>query len=145
MTVVIGKVSEPDVLKAVWPDVSKIIKEHGKEWLDVVDEKEIWDAIVAKTWELWLGMDDQKLEMVGLCGWECHAKVNYYHIIWLGGKNLAKYLEQALALAEQYAHLSGGTEVVASGRYGWMRLLKDQGYLATTVQVRKNVQELTRH
>ena len=145
MTVVIGKVSDPDVLKAVWPDVLKIIQEKGKEWLEVVDENEVWNSIIAKTWELWLGMDGPELEMVGLCGWEFHAKVNYYHIIWLGGRNLHKYLEKALALTEQYTHLSGGTEVVASGRYAWMRLLKDQGYLATTVQVRKNVQELTRH
>jgi len=145
VTITIGKVSNPDVLKAVWPDVEKIILERGKEWLDVVTPEEVWDCIVSKTWELWLGIDGKDLEMVGLCGWEHHAKASYYHIIWLGGFNLEKYLEKALALTEQYTHLSGGTEVVASGRYGWMRMLKDQGYLATTVQVRKNVQELTRH
>lgn len=141
----IGRVSDPNLLLAIWPDVEAILEERGKEWLKIVTPREVWMGVVQLKWDMWIGTYDRELEMVGICAWEPHELQKYYHIIWLGGKNLAKYMEPALRLVEQYASLQGATEVVATGRFGWMRLLKDEGYLASTVQVRKNVTMLTRH
>ena len=143
--IAIGRVADPNLFLAVWPDVERIIEARGKDWLDVVTPEEVWRGVVRKIWDLWLGTHDRELEMVGLCGWESHDKRSFYHIIWLGGYNLDRYMEPALRLVEQYASLAGAHEVVATGRYGWMRLLKDEGFLASTIQMRKNVTMLTRH
>lgn len=135
----------PAVLPHIWGDVEDIVEEHGGEWLKTVDLGEVLALLIQSKLDLWVGTKDSELELVMICGWERHTKRSFYHIMWIGGKGLYSYLKEGLEKVEQYACLTGATEVVfTEGRLGWNRVLERYGY-GRTVGMKKNVQTCRRH
>lgn len=141
----IGRVSK-ELLPVVHQDVAKIISETMPSWLQEVELGDIFRLIHEGKWDLWLGTDDHKIEMVLVCLWQAHAKVQYYHLHQLGGKHLEKYIEAGLAKIEEFAGKSGAQSVIAdAGRKEWIVVLKAKGYVPTSIELRKNVAEIYAH
>lgn len=138
----VGKV-KPDDLTVAWFSIQPIIEEHGAKWLEEVNMREIFANAIAQRLDIWMGTDDNVPDMVGVCCWEQHAHKSYYHILWLGGRNLEKYIDLGLSKVEQYASLIGADQVRIGGREGWERVLGPRGYNpVVAVELQKNVKTL---
>jgi len=129
----------------IWGDVQELIEEKGQEWLKIVDLKEIYQRCLEDQLDLWIGNEKTELKLVMFCGWERHAKRSYYHVIWIGGRDIKGCLKEGIQKIEHYACLSGGNEVRLGGRGGWERLLKPYGYSSRSVELRKDVTVCWRH
>ena len=134
----------PEHLQAVWEQVETIVREHGEEWLDVVELRDIVLRLSTGDLHLWLGTEEQKAELVMVCGWERHGKKSFYHILWIGGERMKAYMEKGLPLVEEYAGLCGAEEVVFEGRDGWAKLLEPKGY-EQSLMMRKDVTSFRRN
>lgn len=132
-------------IPVVWSDVAELIEEHGQDWLQIVDLKEIYQNCLEDKIDLWVATNNTRLEMVMFCCWERHAKRSYYHVMWLGGKDLKNYLREGLEKIEHYACLCGANEVRLGGREGWEKLLAPYGYGSRSVELRKDVTICWRH
>jgi hypothetical protein len=86
-----------------------------------------------------MATDGTELIAVAICSWEKHAHKSFYHINFLCGKGLRKFLDEGLKKIEQFACFSGASEVVLGGRWGWERALRTQGYSQKFVELRKDV------
>jgi hypothetical protein len=141
----IGRVNK-ELLPVVHKDVAKIIVDTMPSWLQEVELGDIFRHIHEGKWDLWLGTDDHKVELVLICMWESHAKVQHYHLYQMGGVNLAKYIEEGLAKVEEYAGKSGAKSVVAdAGRKEWITILKAKDYVPFSIELRKDVAAIYAH
>lgn len=132
------------VIPFVWTDVKQLITQHSGGLDAMMSLGAVERNLLENNLDLWLGTDGNELEMGMLCGWEKHEFVAHYHLIWVGGENLSKYLKLGLEKLEQYACLCGAKELVMAGRDGWERKLKPFGFVPKQRLV-KNVQVLWRN
>lgn len=126
----------------LWPQIEPLLQKYGQRFLEISSEHEILVRLYTSQLDLWAGMDNQVMDGFAVCGWEVHAKVKYYHILSICGKDMGKYFTQGLDKIEKYACFNGATEVVVEGRKAWLRLLKPRNYNQRTVRLRKYVRTL---
>lgn len=129
----------------LWDRVLEIMRDKGQRWLKVVDENDVYNLILTGNADLWCAMQNGTLDGIMICMMERHAKASYYHVCFIGGYGLSKYLATGLEKLEKYACIMGATELVLEGRKGFAKLLKPYGYYTNTVRLRKNVNVLWRN
>lgn len=134
-----------EIVPMMWPRVLEILYAKGQKWLKVVDENDVFHMLMSNQADLWCAMQNGRLDGVMICMMERHRRASYYHVAFIGGDGLSKYLAQGLEKLEHYAALQGAAELVLEGRKGFARLLKPFGYHTNTVRMRKSVKVLWRN
>jgi hypothetical protein len=116
-------------------------------WLTQVDTPEhIIERCVIGLYEPWMALDeDGTPEILGICGWERHKNMSFYHILYIGGKNLREHLVEGMKELEKYVYMNGGSEIIFTGRPGWSRLLAPYGYGPKEIRLSKNVTRALGH
>ena len=139
MTVSVGIALNAMQVQVVWPEVQLLVEEHGADWLEIVDLRDVYIQVLDGKLDLWLA--NERLELLGVlfCSWERHAKRSFYHLNYGCGKELQSFMKEGLKKIEGYAALSGASEVVLGGRLGWERMLTRLGYAQKFVELRKSV------
>ncbi len=135
----VGRI-EPKTIPYVWSDVLEIVEDYGQKWLATVNIDRVLQQVVIGDKDLWVATDGNTLDMVMFCWWEEYGKVRYYHIEWMGGDGLRKYLKNGLDKIEQYACLNGAVELRFAARAGWEKKLGSYGYGVKSRIMGKNVQ-----
>lgn len=131
---------EPGALPIIWPQIAAVIEAHGQEWLKIVTLESIYQHAANGDMVLWGGLDkDHNLECVAACMWEDHTRQRFFHVVWVGGKNLSRYAAAGLEKIEKWCLLFEGSEVVITARPGLERLLVKYGYQRKYVRLSKNV------
>ena len=136
---------EKEMIPYLWPQILEILLEKGKKWLEIVDERDVYVQLCRGEVDLWCAMHGGRLDGFMICGWERHGRGSYYHVIFLAGEKLEKYLSIGLEKIERYASIMSATEVVLEGRKGFARLLRKHGYYQNTIRMRKSVRILWRN
>lgn len=144
-TVGIGRIL-PEAIPIIWRDLEAFLALHPA-WLTEVDGIEgVLNFCARGVYEAWVALSRRgDVEVLGICQWDRHKYESYYHILYLGGKNLRAYLKAGLGEAERYAYANGAAEIIFTGRWGWKRLLRRFGYGQPVVQLRKNVRKVLGH
>src|SRR5262245_35448225 len=123
----------------VWTEVSLLIEEHGQDWLQVVSLESIYKNLKMDALDLWVGYDKFDIHLAMICGWEPHAKAKFYHVLWMGGKDIRPALKEGMHKVEKYACFQGAKEIRFQGREGWEKLLTPLGYgKVPQIEMRKN-------
>lgn len=135
----VGLAPNAGCIQVSWPEVCCMLEEHGQSYLEVVDPRDVYVQLLERKLDLWLATDGPELIGVAICSWERHAKRSFYHINFMCGKGLSKFLAEGLKKIEQFACFSGAAEVVLGGRWGWERTLRAQGYAQKFIELRKDV------
>ena len=125
----------------VWMEVFNVIRENSDGLLERYTEDELLGEIVKGILDLWVIIEEGSIIVASLASWDRHVQESSYHIIWIGGTNFKKYYERAIRKIERYVLLLKGTEVVISGRRGWLKRMGPLGYEQKNIQIRKNVRK----
>jgi hypothetical protein len=128
-----------EALEFVWPVVSQIFEHYPRGLLDyyyTLDD--LYAFIETKQFDLWLGVDDQKIELVGLCRALNYEHAKLYEIAWVGGK-WSKYQPMAISIIEAYAEAAKCTRVVFKSRVGFVRKMQTFGYSPTHIVCEKEI------
>ena len=146
----LGEVSpQPEVgmvpagmIPLVWPGVLEILQARATEWLQTVSEEEVYNWLITGRADLWLGMQNCVLDGFVICQWEVHDRAKFYHVVYIAGDGLKKYLAIGLQQLERYSCILGAKEMIFEGRPGWQRVLRRYGYAPGSVRMKKAVTQL---
>lgn len=127
MTIQVGKI-DPELLPFVWDDVTALVVERGPEWLRTVALSDIFQMISNERMDLWGATENDELIGVLFASWTRHRFEADYHVNWIAGTGLRKWLRPGIQKIEQYVALHHGTALLIGGRVGWHKLLEPMGY-----------------
>lgn len=124
----VGKI-DPELLPYVWDDVTALVVEKGPEWLRTVALSDIFQMISAERMDLWGATEEDHLIGVLFASWSRHRFESDYHVNWIAGSGMRKWLQPGLEKLEQYVAMHEGTALKIEGRPGWHRVLEPMGYM----------------
>lgn len=127
-------------LNYIWRVVEEFLVNYGEEMLEFYDLPELYAELQRGLMDLWVVVVDGQIKVVGLCGVERHVRKVSYHVYWVGGKGFLKCRRQAIRQVEEYAKIAGASCLFITGRSGWVRAMKKDGYKVYTYRLRKELE-----
>ena len=126
-----GPILELNTVYNLWPKISPLLER-------LVDEKvsldDIYDLIMDRRWLLWL---NNELSAVIVTEFIYYPQVTNLRIVLLAGDDVD--WAEGIHVFEDFARINQCHSVEISGRQGWQRVLKDQDYRLSHVNLSKPV------
>lgn len=134
---------DSDTLPLIWPAFLEIVKHHPRGLLDVMSVEEILSAIQNGFYDLWVGIQDQEVQVAVLTALHRHAYSSPLFVIWGGGIGKA-YWKLGVKTLNHYAQLIGATEIRVPGRRGVGRWAEKLGFAEHQVIYVKPIEQPSR-
>lgn len=138
----VAMISSKDLVR-VWPSALQIMQEHPRGILDRHQVEEIYQMIASNQWQLWVGVEDGEVELVGICRVESYLHEQVYRLVYVGGA-LMRFQPGALQTIEMFASFIGAHRVAYDTSRSVVRLLRKTGYAERSVEMSKDVKVLWR-
>jgi hypothetical protein len=135
----------PEAVKALEADIVSFFTQYPALLTHLNSPEMLLNYLRNGIWHGWTALDSGgAMEIFGICAWEVHERDAYYHVLYIGGKNLKEHLTAGLKELEKFVHLNSGSSIIFHGRPGWSRLLAPYGYTSMTY-LQKNVRKAMGH
>jgi hypothetical protein len=92
---------------------------------------DIFGSIVDGEYQLWLGRVEGELKYVGITKYEHFGEKRSLLVMWLAGDDMNEWAHMAVSELEIWAKLKGIDELRITGREGWERVFKGDGFRKT--------------
>lgn len=133
-TLPVGLSSRPEIwlipqggLSFYWPAAEAIMRKYPKGLLEVQSLSEVRSMVAQGMYNLWLGIDDDRVEAVLLSAVYQFAHARQCWIIWGGGLG-RKYIPEGVKKVEQYCTVLEVDELHVPGRIGMERVFARYGF-----------------
>ena len=123
---------EPQYIDVLWPYTEPLLKKPMKRTLDEITLDDVKDWLKADLQQLWLGVDEEKEEIVLALTTQIHIypKQSHLRIHLAGAKDhtIDSWIDSWIEPVEIYCKQNGIRYIETGGRDGWTKILKDKGY-----------------
>ena len=127
---------ETGAIDNLWPTIEHMLTRVTDEKVGVSD---VYDFVMDGTWMLWVCQIPDTLEITSVLVTEFvhYPRVCNLKVIFLSGDD--EDWSYGIAVFENFARINGCHEVEISGRKGWERVLKDQGFRLNHITLSKRI------
>lgn len=132
-----------DILPTVWLRALDVMREHPRGLLDRHTEEYVWEMLISRQWQLWVGIWDGEVALVGIGRVEKYKNEEVYRIIYVGGEFKA-FLPGAIQVVEQFASFIGCDRLAFDTSRVVVRMLRRFKFAEHSVEMSKNVKVLWR-
>lgn len=132
-----------DVLPSIWPRALEVMREHPRGLLDRHTEEYVWEMLLGRQWQLWVGVLDGEIELAGIGRVESYKNEEVYRILYVGGE-FKQFLPGAVQVVEQFASFIGCDRLAFDTSRAVVRMLRKLNFGEHSVEMSKNVKVLWR-
>ena len=126
-------------------ELEELMRKYPAGSLRWTEPNDVFEMIEDGELQVWFGVDCGKIDGAMLTWIERHRYRCILNILWIGGRGVEKYLRDGLRKLELFAKDNNISEIVVTGRRGWLRRLAPFGYVLGQIQLRKDVRSLWRN
>lgn len=112
----------------IWPEVGAFIGASADYTKGRYTAGDALNMLTERGYVLWVAFDDTAIQGAAITSFIQYPRKKALHIMFLGGEKSSGWIDQGLKTLQHYAFDSGCDAVEASGRPGWARALRDDGF-----------------
>jgi hypothetical protein len=114
----------PDVWDEVRPYLNKVTAmTHGR-----YETEDVYDFVMHKGYLLWIAFDEQTIKGVVVTFFMEYPRSKYLYLLMCAGEEGDSWKMPMLELLQRFARDNECVGLEASGRLGWAKIFKGQGY-----------------
>ena len=117
-----------EYIEQVWPSVEKYLDGAAKYTYGRFTVEDIKYNLLTKPQQLWIAFEDGKVYGAVVSEIINYPRMNALCVHFLGGEKFPRWGKQTLSLVQRFARDSYCSIIESSGRIGWEKVWKNEGY-----------------
>lgn len=117
----------PDMVVAVYPKIFRYLQRAADYTFGRYEPEDIVELASAGGAELWVAADEE-VKGISVTRAVTYPRKKCLEVIFISGEDLCEWRAPMLGVLQHWAHDSGCACIESSGRPGFSRVFKDDGY-----------------
>jgi hypothetical protein len=118
----------PDQVHIVWDQVVPYMERAAEYTYGRYELSDIKDVIEQYDHNLWIAFDDKGLKGAVVTAFKHYPRKKYLDLVFVGGDEGLEWKDPMLKILQHWAYDNTCDGIESSGRLGWSKIFKDDGY-----------------
>jgi len=115
-------------VERIWPDVKPFMERAAEYTYGRYTVDDIKDSITQYEHLLWIAFDDEGIKGATVTAFKNYPKMRCLDLVFCGGDDGLEWKAEMLRVLQHWAFDNSCDEIECSGRLGWAKIFKDDGY-----------------
>ena len=127
MTLQVSMVPHEYVMQ-VWPDVEGYMESAAQETHGRYEAQDILDLVLDYSYPLWIAFDETGIKGAVVSGFNQYPRKKYLNLMFCGGDDGFSWKDDMRSILQKWATDNGCDGIEATGRFGWAKIFKHDGF-----------------